>query len=102
MSFALLAGAKRELWTAASYYDKAKPGLGDEFLDEVVAALNRLESWPRSGHPTDGGYRRRLVRRFPYALVYRIAGDKIVVLVAVVHLKCRPRYWLRRARREDV
>ena len=80
MIFTLLAGAKSELWTAAAYHDKAKPGLGDEFLDQVVAALSRLKAWPHAGHPTDGGYRRRLVRKFPYVLIYRFAGTRSLSL----------------------
>jgi hypothetical protein len=87
VSFRLLAGAKRELMDAAARYEGKRTGLGDEFLDEVVEALRRLEMWRR-------------IRRFPYALIYRPAGDEIVV-IAVMHLKRRPRYWLRRAQRED-
>lgn len=85
---------------AAMYYDGKREGLGDDFLDETLAALRRLETWPRSGPLTLGGYRRCLLRRFPYALVYRAVGAGIVV-VALTHHKRRPGYWLRRALRED-
>ena len=100
MTIRLLAGAKRELMDAAGHYESRRSGLGDEFLDEVAAALRRLDRWQGSGPPTDGGYRRCLVRRFPYALIYRPA-DGDVVVVAIMHMKRRPGSWLRRARHED-
>jgi hypothetical protein len=32
------------------------------------------------------------MRRYPYQVVYRIEGDKIVV-IATAHAKRKPRYW---------
>lgn len=100
MSFRLLAGAKRELHAAASRYERERDGLGDEFLDKSLRVLRRLERYPRSGPRTLGGYRRALLRRFPFALVYRAAGAGIII-VAIVHLKRKPGYWRRRVRNED-
>jgi hypothetical protein len=42
-----------------------------------------------------GSVRRRLLRRFPYALLYSIKDDGIRVL-AVMNLKRRPTYWVGR------
>ena len=42
-----------------------------------------------------GAVRRRLLRRFPYALLYKIKPDGIRVL-AVMNLKRRPTYWIGR------
>jgi hypothetical protein len=39
--------------------------------------------------------RRLLGKRFPYAIVYRVSRDEIVVL-AFPHLKQRPGYWRQR------
>ena len=100
MSFGLLSGAKRELFAAARWYEDKRLGLGDDLLGEVVASLRRLETFPQAGSPTAGGYRRCIVRRFPYSLIYRHFGNRIIV-VAVAHHKRRPRYWLPRAVRED-
>lgn len=36
--------------------------------------------------------RRILLHRFPYKVVYRIAGQRAVV-VAIAHLKRQPGYW---------
>ena len=42
-----------------------------------------------------GGVRRRILRRFPYGLLYTIKTDG-VRLLAVMNLKRRPTYWVER------
>jgi hypothetical protein len=42
-----------------------------------------------------GAVRRRLLRRFPYALLYKVKASGIRVL-AVMNLKRRPAYWVGR------
>jgi plasmid stabilization system protein ParE len=41
------------------------------------------------------GMRKRLVHRFPYALLYRVEPAEVVI-VAVMHQRRRPDYWLGR------
>ncbi|MBI3247119.1 MAG: hypothetical protein HYZ50_11505 [Deltaproteobacteria bacterium] len=43
------------------------------------------------------GRRQWLFSRFPFALVYRIAPDDLVRLLAVAHCKRRPGFWRSRA-----
>lgn len=89
--------AKAELNYAAIYYESRRPGLGGEFLMEVERALERILEFPDSGSEfRRTGYRRLIVRRFPYLIVYGVQPDLIRV-VAVAHGKRRPGYW--RARR---
>ena len=60
--------ADRELNEAAQYYDLEKPGLGSSFLREVDRCLRAIEKHPEAGLILRGSVRRRLLRRFPYAL----------------------------------
>jgi len=39
--------------------------------------------------------RRRLIRRFPFGILYRIEPEEIVI-VAVAHLLRKPGYWRKR------
>ena len=86
--------AEAELEAAASWYDERRPGLGAEFIAAVRSKVRQVlvapERWPLVK-----GTRRALVRRFAYAIVYReVQGsDGVVEVVAVAHLKRRPRYW---------
>ena len=84
--------AEHELNEAAQYYDREEPGLGSSFLDEVERCLQSIEAYPQAGPVLRGSVRRRLLRRFPYALLYAIKPNGIRIL-AVMNLKRRPMYW---------
>lgn len=87
--------ARRELRKAVDRYDEQVPGLGDEFAAEIEHAASLIAAHPESGSPHQLGTRRVQVRRFPYALVYTIRNEQLVIL-AVAHHRRRPEYWLRR------
>lgn len=87
--------AERELNDAAQYYDLEDPGLGAAFLQEVDRCLQSIETHPEAGPILRDSVRRRLLRRFPYALLYKIKPTGIRIL-AVMNLKRRPTYWVGR------
>jgi hypothetical protein len=74
VSFNLL--AERELNDAAQYYELESPGLGAAFLAE--SCCNAILVHPEAGHSVLGSIRRRLVRRFPYAVIYTIRRPSVV------------------------
>jgi len=83
------------MFATARYYELQAPGLGHDFLDKVEKALQDLVSSPERWPVVQEDIRRRLIRRFPYSLIYRIEPDEIVIL-AVMHQKRHPSYWLPR------
>ena len=83
--------ARRELNEAAQFYDSESPGLGSAFLDEIERCTQAIVNFPEAGSLIIGTIRRRLVLRFPYALLYSIKQDRLQVL-AVMNLKRRPLY----------
>jgi plasmid stabilization system protein ParE len=87
--------AERELNEAAQYYELESRGLGTSFLKEVGRCFQSIADHPEAGMILRGSVRRRLLRRFPYALLYTIKPDAIRV-VAVMNLKRRPTYWIGR------
>ena len=87
--------AEQELTDAAEWYEAHRPGLGAEFVDSVRTKVFDLIDYPQRWRLVSGT-RRALLGRFPYALVYReIAADEIEI-VAVAHVKRRPKYWSQR------
>ena len=84
--------AERELNEAAAYYERAQVGLGADFLSEVERVVLASAESPEAGLVLTGRVRRRLCRRFPYAILYRAAPDELRVL-AVMNLNRRPSYW---------
>jgi plasmid stabilization system protein ParE len=94
--------ARAELRAAAIWYDERRAGLGDEFIAEVSAVLDRLGEgpaafpvWPgTSGAPMS--IRRAVINRFPYVIAFEVHATHALVL-AIAHAKRRPLYWLSRA-----
>jgi len=93
LSFHRLAAC--ELDEAAHYYESRSAGLGTMFVNSVEACAESILAFPNSGRLMRGQIRRRLVRGFPYAIVYRAHVERIRVL-AVMHMKRRPAYWVGR------
>ena len=81
-----------ELDEAAHYYESRSTGLGTVFVNAVEACAESIRALPNSGRVMRGKIRRRLVRGFPYAIVYKTHDDRIRVL-AIMHMKRRPTYW---------
>ena len=64
--------ARRELNEAAQFYNAESPGPGSAFLDEVERCTQASVNYPEAGSLIIGSVRRRLVLRFPYAILYTI------------------------------
>lgn len=94
------AEANDEIEHAIDHYDRERDGLGAELWAELKAAIRALgEPGPECGYvlglPREFGVRRKLLARFPYAIVF-VEGDTFVRVLSVMHGHRRPAYWLRR------
>lgn len=92
MNVRLLEVAQQELDEAVSHYDSQSPGLGNAFLLESVAAIDRIRRFPEAWHPMGNEIRRCRLRRFPYGLIYSNDETGILIL-AVAHSRREPSYW---------
>jgi toxin ParE1/3/4 len=97
MSVRLHQEAEAESQEAARWYDQRKQGMGERFLQALAGALEAIERTPRlfstvPEMPAGREVRRILVERFPYAVIYEVRGDEIIVL-AVSHTSRHPDYW---------
>ena len=91
----LLEAAEDEMLDAARYYEEQADGLGNVFLDKINSAQKDISHNPETWPVIRAGIRRRLLHRFPFALLYRVDSDEVVVL-AVMHLRRHPNYWIDR------
>jgi plasmid stabilization system protein ParE len=73
------ATADADLHQARVWYDRQRPGLGDEFLLSVADAMTRLEEAPEQFPVYYRGFHRLLTERFPYKIFFRIQGDAVIV-----------------------
>ena len=75
LPLALSPAAEDDLHDAAAWYDAQQPGLGDEFLRSVEASFTRVQQLPSSFPADESGVHSALLRRFPYAVLFRV-GEK--------------------------
>jgi toxin ParE1/3/4 len=77
--------AEADLREARLWYETQRSGLGDELLQEISRAIDLLKENPE--RPIYyRGFRRSLIRRFPYKLFYRIEGN-LVIVFRILHAK---------------
>ena len=84
--------AESELLDARRWYEERRPGLGRAFATAVAEAVAGIVENPLAYPRVHGETRRALVRRFPYAIYFRVLADELVVL-AVMHGRRLPRRW---------
>jgi len=78
--------------SAARWYEEREIGLGQAFIDEVLRAFDEIEAAPQSFPKLRGTYHRKLLDRFPYAVIYKVTSRRTYVR-AVAHGRRRPGYW---------
>jgi hypothetical protein len=77
--------ARAELRSAAIWYDQRRVGLGDEFISNVAAVIDRIrvaaDSFPRwPGLRADvTPIRRATLHRFPYVIAFEEQARRLVV-----------------------
>lgn len=86
--------ALAEYAEAALEYLQIDPKLADDLESRVDRAIELLLNTPESAAPYLEETRRKLLTRFPYALVYRLDYEsKILRVIAFSHQSREPGYW---------
>jgi toxin ParE1/3/4 len=88
--------ATLEIERGVKHYNDARPGLGDEFRDEVESLIDLIGKQPKAFTPYGRGYRKCVVRRFPYSIFY-LEYDDHVWIAAVYHSSRKPDAWMNRS-----
>lgn len=95
-----MANAQQDFDDACNWYESQRAGLSREFCEAVEAAVLRIERNPKGFPLLYKDFRQVLVRRFPYALIYRVRPKRLEI-EAVFHTHRDPNSWKSRARRPN-
>jgi len=87
--------ARAEFLEAVRYYEKRQKGLGKRFRIAVETAVYLVSENPFLYRLLKVPFRRYLLSKFPYSIIYSIEPDYIYV-IALAHTKRKPGYWLTR------
>ncbi len=92
MRIEFLDPAKRELAEAIAYYNEQSEGLGYRFAAEVRRTVSRIVQYPQAWTRISERTRRCRTNGFPYALIYQVR-EEVILVVAVMHLHRHPDSW---------
>ncbi|NET61674.1 MAG: type II toxin-antitoxin system RelE/ParE family toxin [Symploca sp. SIO2E6] len=92
MKVKFLQPARYELREAVKFYEQQQLGLGKNFRDEVLATIDRIQSFPLGWQLLTENIRRCQTRKFPYGVIYTL-DDNEILIIAIAHLHREPDYW---------
>ena len=76
--------AAQEAERAADWYARRSQIASEAFVNEVDTAIEEILCFPEAWPTYRETYRRRVLSRFPFSIVYRISGQ-FIEIVAVAH-----------------
>lgn len=90
--------AGHDVVTIRAWLEDVRPGLGEEFLDELDRLADGIRENAALYQRFRGECRRAVFRNLDYALVYRVLPDCVEV-VGVLHCRLNPMMALARTER---
>jgi plasmid stabilization system protein ParE len=76
---------------AKTWYAGGGSAAADRFVAALAEAVSVISEYPYAFQRVHGDTRRAVLRRFPYAVYYRITSDAVIVLA--VHGRQDPAHW---------
>jgi len=87
--------ALTEYSEAVQFYAQNNIELAQNFINAVEDTIFRIIESPHRYPVIDEDIHRCLVRKFPYAILYTIENEYILI-IAVMHCSRKPEYWQER------
>jgi hypothetical protein len=87
--------AVKEMLEAKKFYNSKVNGLGDHLFEEIDIAIKLIEETPVTWSTIYKNLHRFILKKFPFAVIYRIKEDPIQV-IAFMHQRRKPLYWKKR------
>lgn len=83
MRVRILRAARRDLKDGFKFYERQRPGAGQYFIESLLAEIDALAH--NGGiHPVaTGGLHRMVAHRFPYAVFYRVAEQRVDISAVI-------------------
>lgn len=77
--------ARAEFFEAIIWYEEKSPGLGKEFAQEVLEAVNRARAHPEVFRMVRGRARKMRLKRFVSYTIYFAIKDDVFSVLSVFH-----------------
>jgi plasmid stabilization system protein ParE len=86
-------GAERDYTESLHWYSERSRFAAEAFEAEVEWAFEKIAENPERYPLCDDRHRFLLLRKFPFRIIYRAAGEGQRLVVAIAHTSRRPSYW---------
>ena len=90
---------EQDVAEAADWYESRQPGLGEQFVEEIIRVWDALAENPllNCRHHPAKNIRWRYPERFPYRVIYEVnEAAQTVKVAAVLHAARHDRHWQKR------
>ena len=78
--------AEQEIMRIYYWYEDQRAGLGDQFQDRIDQALDLIHEAPYLFAPYNIHFRKMVLPRFPYAVIYEVSEEeRVITILRVVH-----------------
>jgi plasmid stabilization system protein ParE len=84
--------AAAEAETSRAWYFERNASVAAAFLDELSAAMLAIRESPSRWPQVYGTYRRFVLHKFPFSVVYAVR-DGFIEVIAIAHHRRKPGYW---------
>ncbi|HET8782371.1 MAG TPA: type II toxin-antitoxin system RelE/ParE family toxin [Pyrinomonadaceae bacterium] len=95
MNVRFLTLAQQDIADTVLWFEETQPGTSVDFLAALDQSVRLIAAYPFVGEEIEPEIRRCLFNRFPYALIYGIE-DQTIIVIAVAHTRRDPHYWMDR------
>ena len=87
---------EEDVAAAAGWYESREPGLGLDFVEEIIRAWEAIATQPLIGSRRHASLhiRWRYPERFPYRIIYRVDEEtETILFIAVLHAARHESRW---------
>ena len=95
MKYVFHPAALAEYAETVKYYSSQKTEIAQAFINSIEDVVYRIRESPTRYPEIDEDVRRCMAHKFPYAVLYIIEPDYLLIL-AVMHCSREPNYWKNR------
>lgn len=92
MNVKFLTLAQQEVDDAVLWFEARQEGTSVDFLNALDEAVQFIADYPFASIEIEPELHRHLIAGFPYALIYSVE-DETIVVIAVPHTHRNPHYW---------
>jgi plasmid stabilization system protein ParE len=90
--------AQQDLQKIIIWYDEQQTGLGARFLRCFLEMLEKIKHYPDHYPFIKWQYRRIVIRKFPYNIIYKLL-DQVVLVLAILHQRRNPAELIKRIKK---